>query len=68
MLSFWTGTNILVLNPAGVYLLKVNNEYDRRNCGISPKLTRKAVEQSQLTLLWYLLELIRLENFLQELK
>ena len=57
-----------VLNPAGVYLLKANKEYDRRNCGICPKLTGTTLERSQLTSLWYLLALIRLQIFLQELK
>ena len=52
-----------VLNPAGVYLLKANKEYDRRNCGIYPKLTGKILERSQLTSLWYLLALIRLQIF-----
>ena len=38
---FSPGGNIHVLNAAGVYLLKVNYEYDRRNCGIYSKLTIK---------------------------
>ena len=41
--------NIHVLNAVGVYLFKVNCEYDRRNCGISSKLTIKTLERSQLT-------------------
>ena len=45
----WPGANMHILNTAGVFLLKVNFEYDRRNCGICSKLTVKTVERSQLT-------------------
>ena len=51
-----------VLNAAGVYLLKVNYEYERRNCGICSKLTVKTPEQSQLTPLRYLLVLIKFRS------
>ena len=51
-----------VLNAAGVYLLKVNYEYDRRNCGICSKLTVKTLKRSQLTLLRYHLALVRLRS------
>ena len=60
--------NIYVLNPAAAYLLRVNNEYDKRNYGISSKLTIKTLEQSQLTSVWYLLALIRLQKFLKSLR
>ena len=45
----WPGANMHILNTAGVFLLKVNFEYDRRNCGICSQLTVKTVERSQLT-------------------
>ena len=50
--------NIHVPNAAGVYLLKVNYEYSRRNCGICSKLTAKTLERSELTPLRYLLLLL----------
>ena len=51
-----------VLNAAGVYLLKVNCEYDRKSCGICSKLTVKTLKRSQLTLLRYHLALVRLRS------
>ena len=43
MISY-PGGNMHVLNAAGVYLLKVNCGYDRRNCEICSKLTVKTLE------------------------
>ena len=40
------GGKILVMNAAGVHLLKVNCEYDRRNYGICSQLTVKTIERS----------------------
>ena len=54
--------NIHVLNSAGVYLLKVNYEYDRRNRGICSKLTIKTIELRQMTPLCYLLALVRFRS------
>ena len=48
------GRHIDVLNPVGVYLHKMNNEYDKWNCGVCSKLTVKTLEPSQLTSLQYL--------------
>ena len=59
---FWTGRSMDVLNSADVYLLKVNYEYDRRNCRICSKFPVKTLERSQLMPLWYLLVLIRVRR------
>ena len=65
---FFSREKTHVLHPAGVYLLKVNKEYNRRNYGISSRLTTKTLEQSQLMLFQYLLVLIRLQKFLQSFR
>ena len=38
-----------ILNPAGIYLLRVNNRNTRTRCEICPKLTIKTQEQHQWT-------------------
>ena len=40
-----TGKRLKNLNPAGIYLLKVNNRNTRTRCEICPKLTIKTPER-----------------------
>ena len=50
------------VNPAGNYILEVNNRNSRTKCGICPKLTIKTPERShfsQLVLVFLLLTLNR---------
>ena len=42
-----------ILNPVGIYLLKVNNRNTRTRCEICSKLTIKIPEQRQASF-WYL--------------
>ena len=46
-----------IADPAGIYLLKVNNRDTRPRCEICSKLTRKTPERRQLRLVSFLLSL-----------
>ena len=40
----------MTVNPAGIYLLKVNNRNTRTRCEICPKLTIKTPERSSVSI------------------